>query len=253
MECLGSFVRRVGTAGVEPSPQVPAMFVGESASSSSNGALSAVALLLDGNIPFCGGLLRPDGKLVTAYHCLRKMRPAFNAGKIRVVSADGRNGPYHVNPAPIRQPAVISLKTADDWAVFQLLDSKNTPLSATPVPPTNLVAASALGEVNLVAHYAYYAATQYADQPQSEWAKALRFQKPGLCQIVSIPTGCIQVACQTIRGFSGMPVFQQRASGAASPAPEIIGFVSGADAHEGQCNGLVSDQTALVAASNVKL
>src|SRR5690606_7459243 len=70
----------------------------------------------------------------------------------------------------------------------------------------------------------------------------LRFPRIGLCEAVRQSPGCIQMICQTIKTFSGAPVFR---ADSPSNAPEVIGFISGTEAEHANCRALALERSTL--------
>jgi Trypsin len=243
LACLSSFsLRKLGDDSVEPPPSVPAVMTRGGSDPAVQGALGAIAILTSDGVPFCGGLLRRDRTVMTAAHCFHEARNAFEAGRVTARSADGRILPIKVLTQGSRMPTIASTKAADDWAVFRLEGS-----GSLAVTDTSLAQAAIGVEVTLVGHFAHFGSVSYASPAQEDWAQGLRLPRPGLCQILDVPPDCVQVACQTVRGFSGTPVFQLQPAASGTPLT-VIGFVSSSNSFDAKCPSRIPGHTALVAA-----
>lgn len=244
MACLRSIERRSVNGVPEELVAPPALFGPEV-----HGALSAIGILEEkGSRPFCGGLIRNDRTVVTAHHCYEGKRQAFLQGAITVRPADGRHGPWRLAAEPVAEPASQGDAVKDDWVVLRI-----DTLDSIDAHEASLQPLSALGEVTVLGHYAYFPEVDYVPgTPAENWRRGLRYPKPGLCQAVKVVGYCLQIACQTVRGFSGTPVFSASASKPDSPL-RVVGFVSQPDQDAGQCNGFVlNGSTYAVSADAVK-
>lgn len=217
LACLGSFAPRVGEDPAAAAAARPSILAD---AEQQGGMLDAVGLLEANGAIQCGGLLRADRSFITARHCLRGLAGA----KLTVRSASRRLPPMTV--AARQHPDWTKLGVAADWAVLKLDGSD--PL---PIPPSRLSAMAMPGEVSLVGFYRYARAQVY---PAGEvpYERDLRFPKSGMCQAVEDLSGCLQLACQTVRGFSGTPIFRSRSDG--SPI-EVVGFLSGGEGDDTKC------------------
>ena len=243
LACLSAFaLRKLGDDSVEPQPAIPAVMTRGGGDLAVQGALGAVAILAINGEPFCGGLLRRDRTVMTAGHCFHEARNAFESGQVTARSADGRVLPIRVLTLGSRMPTFASTKAADDWAVFRLEGS-----GTLAVPETSLAEATVGGEVTLVGHYAHFKSVTYASTALEDWAQGLRMPRRGLCQILDMPPNCVQVACQTVRGFSGTPVFQLQPAVSGTPLT-VIGFVSSSNSFDAKCPSRIPGHTALVSA-----
>lgn len=216
LACLGSFVPRKDAPAASLRPTIL------NDADQPGGMLSAVGLLeRDGKI-ICAGLVRPDHSFLTARHCIEgapakglTVRPAL--GQAPSVAVMVRKA------APWTKIGV-----AADWAVLQL--PAGAPIAAA---PTNLVALDQTAEVTVVAAYPYADATDY-EQAAPMPRRALRFPQAGMCQALLSFGGCLQLACQTVRGFSGAPIFSRRKPDGSY---DVVGFVSGSDGSDSYCDG----------------
>lgn len=216
--CLGSFAPRAGEDMAAAAAERPSILEG---AEQSGGLLDAVGLLeVNGEIQ-CGGLLLADRTFITARHCLR----GLDGVRLTVRSASRRFPAVAAAPAPLH-PAWSKLGVAADWAILKLEGS-----GALPVPPSRLGAMAMPGEVSLVGFYRYARPDIYA-AGEVPFERDLRFPKSGMCQAVEDLSGCLQLACQTVRGFSGTPVFRSR--GGDGPI-EVVGFLSGGEGKDTKC------------------
>ena len=217
LACLGSFTARLDRTGTPVDSKRPALLAGAEAA---DGILSAIGLLESGGVIRCAGLIRPDGAFYTARHCL-----TYKAGGFTVRSVAGailESGLTAVRQGPPSESGV-----AGDWAMFQLS------VGVGPVARTNLVKLARPAEVTLVAPYAHAEATAYAQQDPLP-SRAMRYPRDGLCQALWASNGCLQLVCQTVRGFSGAPIVSARRQDGSY---DVVGFVSGSGGDEQTCNG----------------
>lgn len=160
------------------------------------------------------------------------MRPAFAQGTVTVRAASGGRAPWKLAAEPVSQPEGHSDAVKDDWVVLRVVTT-----DAILARETVLQRLAKLDEVTLLGHYAYFPEVDYAPgTPQENWRRGLRYPKAGLCQAIKVIGYCLQVACQTVRGFSGAPIFVKSADGSNDPL-QVVGFVSQPDQDAGQCNG----------------
>lgn len=112
----------------------------------------------------------------------------------------------------------------DDWAVVRIRTS-----DAIGASNTELVRQSLPEEVSVVGYFSDHTAQRYGPGASKEdWKRGLRWPLPGLCHAYMAENRCVRMVCETVRGFSGAPVFDIAASDPSKPL-RVIGFVSGAD------------------------
>lgn len=231
--CLGSFTARKDKAGAPVRAPRPAMLAD---ADKPNDLLTAVGLLeLDGKI-VCAGLIRPDRKFMTARHCVR----LTGTDGFTVLSASGKVqgiGLKVTNTAPWSKIGV-----AADWAVIDLPAAGGLPIART-----NIVALDAPAEVTVIAAYPYADQTDYVTADPMP-LRALRYPRDGMCQALVAYNGCLQLACQTVRGFSGAPIFSSRKPDGSY---DVVGLVSGSEGNDAKCSGTeqVANSTFAVSAS----
>jgi V8-like Glu-specific endopeptidase len=221
LACLGSLEpRRV--QGAEQRDALPAVYTAGGREGAAEGAFRAIGLLEADGIPFCAGLLRNDRTLVTARHCFEGPEGAFwQAGRVKVRPVDGRGGPWAIGSTLIRSGAAKSQAVPQDWAVVAI--ATTDPIAA---PRVELAPRELPGEVTVLSYFRHHAHAEYGQGASAEpWRKGLRWPRPGLCQVEQVEPGCLRLVCQTVRGFSGAPVFD------ASPPPsgepiKVVGFIS---------------------------
>ncbi len=216
--CLGSFAPRAGEDAAAAAAVRPSILEG---AEQPGGLLDAVGLLeVNGEVQ-CGGLLLADRTFITARHCLRGLAGV----KLTVRSASRRLPAMTAAPAPLH-PLWSKLGVPSDWAILTLEGS-----GALPVPPSRLGAMVMPGEVSLVGFYRYARSDIYAAD-EVPFERDLRFPKSGMCQAIEDLSGCLQLACQTVRGFSGTPIFRSRSGDGPI---EVVGFLSGGEGDDTKC------------------
>lgn len=216
LECLGSFVPRLGDGPIPLAEQKPQMLMGESGIS----LLSTIGLLEVGGKPRCAGLLKSPNLFITAKHCLKFV--SSSGVKVSAV-----NGSFAGSRAVrLSTPQSNALGVPGDWVAFRLSEIGHTEFAKT-----NLTQLTEPKEVNIVAWYPFHKKTLYSKATSSP-LKQLRFQRAGLCQAIESSSGCLQIVCQTIRGFSGAPIFSGRKGDGSF---DVVGFVSGNDGANSRC------------------
>lgn len=217
LACLGSFVPRSGETSSTMSAERPALLAGAEAD---GGLLEMIGLLeVDGQVT-CAGLLRRDRIFITARHCIQ----GLGGAALKVRSAAKKFAPIGVKAQ--LHPKWSDLGVAADWASLTL--DEGPPL---PVPGSRLIPLALPGEISLVGFYLYADPSLYTSASAS-FERDLRFPKKGLCQAVERVANCLQIACQTVRGFSGSPILGARG---ADGAVEVLGFLSSADGNDTGC------------------
>ena len=239
--CLGSIETRTGPGLADPAPKPP--LIAAAMANPASGALAAVGIIQQGSIPFCAGLLRSDGTLVTAAHCVDGRLADLRMGAFTVRPASGTGGPWKLVGVAASHDATDGA-AANDWIVLKVEPG------ARITAPTVLIAKPEPGPVTMVGHYAFYGQVGYATSGLETWRKGLRYPLPGLCEAVRVESDCVQLACQTIRGFSGTPVF--RASPAPDGSPVLVGIVSGEATDSGDCPAAFAGATAVVWAGGIR-
>lgn len=241
--CLGSVEgRRTDDGAVAPAPMPAVIAAGRA--DPAHGALAAVGILERSGIPFCGGLIRPDATVVTAKHCYDRNRTGFDDGAVTVRPASGHAGPWRIAGVKV-SPQADTDAAADDWIVLSV-----TPGADFSAPQSTLAAMPLAGEVTVLGHYAHFGAVGYADPGAPIWRKGLRYPREGLCQAVRLVGGCLQIACQTVRGFSGSPVLLPAAG--ADGRPQVVGFVSQDYTAQARCAPALAGATLAVSAAVLK-
>lgn len=208
-------------------------------------ALRSIGLLeADGKI-FCGALLRNDRTIVTARHCFDGRGGAYlAAGAVTVRPIDGRGAAWTLATTIQKQGAGGGKLTKDDWAVVAIdttaaIGAADLPL-ASPAKP---------GAATVVGYFTGHTATPPPPGGADGWQRGVRWPKPGLCQVIQIKPGCLQLACQTVEGFSGAPIFSL-APGQSKPT--VIGFVSRpATVNAGVCSTSASSITLAASAEGI--
>lgn len=242
MACLGSIQPRREGAGVEK-PKTAPPIISAGLRDPANGIMAMIGILeRDGN-PICGSLIRPDRTIVTARHCYDKHRSAFEAHSVTVRPASGLAGPWSIVGVKSK-PAVDTDAAADDWVVLNVASAPDFA-----VPASTFAAMPFAGAVTVVGHFAHFKNVDYQDETLPGWKKGLRFPRDGLCQSVQAVRGCLQIACQTVRGFSGAPVFLPSAG--ADGKPQVVGFISQDYSAQAKCPPALIGATLAVASGQI--
>lgn len=210
LSCLGSFaLRKSGNLAEVPQPR-PSLLADAEAS---GGLLGAIGLLEFDGTTICAGLLRQGGRFLTARHCL----DGVPVSRLSVRAAMGTNAPWRVKVT--RQGDPDNPGAAADWIELELGGP------GLPDPPrTNLVRLTQPSAVTLVASYPQFADTDYANPSEPLPRRALRFPLDRTCQALVAQAGCLQIACESVRGFSGAPIFSNRR---ADGSFDVVGLISG--------------------------
>lgn len=227
LNCLSAPVDRsfAGT-NVDAAP-LPNVFAGGGTVSAEQGALSAVGIMEQDGIPFCAGLLRNDKTFVTARHCAEDYMRAPGSVRVTVRSASGSRGPWPLGKILSQGEAGDTVRS--DWAVIAL--NATTPIGAA---ATKLTRGSPFSEVTMLGFFRHFRATSAGGNSAQA---GLRYPRAGMCQLIELQGECLRLACQTIRGFSGTPIFRPEDGAAGSPIA-VLGFISQADQSSAQCAGL---------------
>lgn len=234
--CLGSFAARTTDAGTPVLASRPSILID---AETRDGLLTAVGLLEQAGRIICAGLIRPDRTFLTARHCIE--RNTMQGYTVRSAS-----GHVHGTAVPVLAHAPwTEIGIGSDWAILKLPET-----GAVPVAMTNLVPLSAPTEVTVVAAYPYADKTRYVT-PTPLPERALRFPRDGMCQALVANNGCLQLVCQTVRGFSGAPIVSARRGDGSY---DVVGFVSGSDGLDTQCEGTekVANSTFAVSSDSFK-
>lgn len=226
MACLGSFAPRLLDQGsARPKLLANAEF---------DGLLDIVGLLEANGEIICAGLVRPDRKFITARHCIQgqegaSLKVRFASKKLPAMTVQTR-----------RHPDLSRLGVAADWAVLEL-----EPGPALPIPASRFVRLRGPGAVSLVGLYRYVHPDVYAKQAIS-FERDLRFPRDGSCEAIDEIAGCLQLACQTVPGFSGTPIIASRGT---DGSVEVIGFLSRSEGTGTDCRTSVNVRNSTFAVS----
>lgn len=208
-------------------------------------ALRSIGLLEAGGKIFCGALLRNDRTIVTARHCFDGRGGAYlAAGQVTVHPIDGRGEAWTLAATIQKQGADGGKLTKDDWAIVAIDTT-----AAIGAADLSLASPSKLGAATVVGYFTGHTATPPPPGSANGWQRGVRWPKPGLCQVIQIKPGCLQMACQTVEGFSGAPIFSL-APGQSKPT--VIGFVSRpATVNAGACSTSASSITLAASAEGI--
>lgn len=238
ISCLGSLVPRKSALGVVPPDTLPPILQGTT--------LNSIGLLMHGEEPLCAGLLRNDRTMVTAGHCFTDREIAWaRAKELWVLPLSNGHSRWAIAANPIERGEKDSQLVADNWAVLKIDTADETHAEeATFETP-------AIGEVVVIAAYLDFRKTDYVPTPGTPvWMQSVRFPKSGFCQVTDYDDPCVHIVCQTIKGFSGTPIFEPTRT--PDNKLRVVGFVSGAGSSSGSgCATGITDST--VARSSVGL
>jgi hypothetical protein len=218
LACLGSLLQRASASG--PEPLRPSILGTGGAPGGPQGALTVIGLIEVKGVPFCGALLRNDRTLATARHCYHDIYPYLPAGEVTVRPLSGSGGPWKIGLEPVDAAPESDETVEGDWIRLRIETA-----DAIGAAEVTMVAQPPIGPVTLVGHFAPY---RHASGPiaiPSEWRRGLRFPRAGLCVTVSSSPRCVQIACQTVKGFSGTPIFQVDPARPDAPL-HVVGLVS---------------------------
>lgn len=220
MACLGSIEPRLVDGRPETPLPRPAVLDAGGAVAGRQGALTAIGLIEVAGVPFCGALLRNDRTLVTARHCHTMALQQFAEGKATVRPLSGGRGPWKVVGTPIDTPSGPAESVQADW--IRLRIDTTDAIGAADV---RMVADVPRRSVTLVGHFAPFHHASGPPPAGEGWRRGLRFPRAGLCVVVTASARCVQLACQTVKGFSGTPLFQVDPARPDQPL-HVVGLIS---------------------------
>lgn len=226
MACLGSFAPRLDDQG-GARPELLA-------NAEVDGILDIVGLLEANGEIICAGLVRPDRKFITARHCMQGQ----GGVSLKVRFASKKLPPLNVQAR--RHLPWTQLGVAADWAVLEL-----EPGPALPISASRFSRLRGPGAVSLVGLYRYVQPDVYAQEAVS-FERDLRFPRNGFCEAIDELAGCLQLACQTVPGFSGTPIIASRG---ADGTVEVIGFLSRSEGADTDCRTSVNVRNSTFAVS----
>ena len=194
-----------------------------------SGILTTVGILSVNKEVKCSGLLRPDGTFITAAHCQRGAPD--KALSVKQISSNEVRTLSKIDAGMIASGPT-------DWAIYQV--GGGTPLE---VADTQLVdqELTGAGEETTLFPIGYSFPAAYREvlgdprQAITDLAPALRAPRVGMCVYVMENAGCMHLACQTMGGFSGAPIF--RRSQAEGPF-QVVGILTGGKSTNSQCKGV---------------
>lgn len=179
--------------------------------------MTAVGILHLGETPRCSGLLTPDGRFVTAKHCVGG--PPYDFLRVRQAGTDEVRTLEHVRSAG-------GSGVSNDWAIFRIVE--DPPL----VVPEVEFGRFDPGDPGYPIGFSFVSADRL--RPLARMADAVRTPRKDMCRVVFDLEDCLHLACQTMPGFSGSPIFAR--SGPERPAT-LIGILSGGDDGNTKCGG----------------
>jgi hypothetical protein len=123
------------------------------------------------------------------------------------------------------------------------------------VPDVQLVPLRQPSAVTLAGYFSDHASVGYsatAAAPVTEAQRGLRWPRQGFCVALEERLGCLHLGCETVKGFSGAPVFLNKQPMPDQPL-EVVGFVSRPNTSKGHGCGHVEGQVTLsVSATQVQ-
>jgi hypothetical protein len=249
LECFASAEPRAQASSTWSRDPLPAVLQSGgragSAPESPQGALRSIGLLeIDGK-PYCGALLRNDHTLITARHCFEDTEGvAWKNNKVRIRPVDGHGGPWELETAFERQGAA-GPKVADDWAVVAIRTR-----DAIGAAETELAQQTMPAEVTVVGYFGDHVYQSYGpDHSKDDWKLGLRWPKSGFCHVYMVQNKCLQMLCETVRGFSGTPVFDVAVSDPSKPL-RVVGFISRVNVNPASGCGQPSPSVTVAAAAD---
>ena len=218
LACMGSVLPRQLATAPEPAP--PAIMQVGGGAGAAQGALTAIGLIEARGIPFCGALLRNDRTFVTARHCYHALYNRLQDGTVTIRPVSGKGGPWRVARAVVAAPISTTDSVENDW--IRLRIDTTDEIGAAEV---TMVPAPKAGAVTLIGHFAPYRHASGSVETDNEWRRALRFPRDGMCVAVTASPRCVRLLCQTVKGFSGTPVFQVDPARPDAPL-HVVGLIS---------------------------
>jgi len=237
--CLASMLPWQRADGTMTADAAPSILTHGGAQNGVQGALNAVAVIeirpTESNsvaTHHCGGVLLSGNRIATALHCFntRLMANAVASGRVWARSIRNDNSAWKIL-APDKWPGALpQTDIGRDFIVLRLE-------SAAPIAvPKIIFGTSAIpGEAFVLGHFLDFDDTRTLVAPGTaqttpipRWRRGLRWAKPGLCVAIGVKAGCVRTLCQTVRGYSGSPVFAAKGADPAKPLT-VLGLISAPD------------------------
>lgn len=201
----------------------------------------------------CGGLLLSRNRVLTAQHCFLTTyaQIGLNEGWAYVRRpGSGPNQRYRL----LGSDAITRtrMNPAQDYVVLEF--------EADEVLPSPRVVFSPVTQPTRTVVYGYFgdfdsdrvlagSETSAGVSDIPTWKQGMRWAKPGLCHAMETLNGCVRTLCQTVGGYSGAPIFDERSS---PDEPLIVyGVISQANHPNTQCGNVDSFTTLAASASDV--
>lgn len=215
--CLASFETR--RSDLPRSPDAPSAH--ETLAGANQARLiSAVGILEADSKTRCSGLLKAPNYFITSKHCLRNADPEG----FRVSASNGAfmgrqaRQIFRTTPGDAGVPG--------DWVVLVVEG-----ITEHPIAETKLVQLGEPRSANVLGWYPYNESTEYVNSSPSQLSR-LRYQHFGMCEAIQSSFGCLEIVCQTVRGFSGAPIFVGVDDQGVF---EVVGLISGSDGNDAEC------------------
>ncbi len=176
-----------------------------------DGLSSAIGIVLgsDSN-PICAGLIATDGQFLTAHHCVEHVQ---NAGH-RIFQASSGSA---LNVTFVGGGGGTNNRR--DWAVYSVDDP-----GSVSVRKVSYQQAAPFTEATLIAAWPHL--DDRRDRPE-HLVDALHFPRDNLCEVVAVrrgKEGTSHLACHTVIGMSGSPVFLADSD---ADTPAFVGLIVG--------------------------
>jgi hypothetical protein len=230
--CFGAFGVREGEfyPAATPPPLLRQPGSGEA-------LLASIGIVLRDGRPDCAGLLTRQRRFITAGHCAEtiSLNPVvIQASTGTAWKISDRQGPTDAAGGPAKG-------TANDWAAYAVNAGEGYA-----VPAVRFADMKVSTSATVIAAYPHLPEPVQTAQALTGH---MRYSRPGLCEAIDLRANCLALLCQTIRGFSGAPIFR---SETGDGVPEVLGFVSGSQNNNSGCQSFnIADVTLAVGAKQI--
>lgn len=194
-----------------------------------------IGILTDARQPFCSAYVWDETHLITARHCFYDAIAKPRAGVLdQLAKAEIRferlsEPGVQYTATRLIEPAGLDLVDYDPVSTrvdFVYLQASRSISVARPAPT---VADAAPWTAAFVAGYFPYASPVSSDGTGLSASQSIRWAKAG-CAVIATRGACVYHACQSVRGFSGAPIFALRGA-----TLEFVGLHTEANGGSGEC------------------